>query len=66
MSKKFTVLIRKKIKSYNKKISVDADKSITHRSFFLASQCYGVSKIKGLNSEDINSTINGLQDWGKI
>ena len=64
MSKKFTVLIRKKLKSYNKKISVDSDKSITHRAFFLASQCYGVSKIKGLNSEDIISTINGLQKLG--
>ena len=61
MSKKFTVLIKKKIKSYNKKITVDADKSLTHRCFFLASQCYGVSKIKGLDSEDIYSTITGLK-----
>ena len=64
MSKKFTVLIKKKIKSYNKKITVDADKSLTHRCFFLASQCYGVSKIKGLDSEDIYSTITGLKKIG--
>ena len=64
MSKKLTVFIKNKIKSYNKKITVDADKSLTHRCFFLASQCYGVSKIKGLNSEDINSTIINLKKLG--
>lgn len=64
MSKKFSVLIKNKIQSYNKKITVDSDKSLTHRCFFLASQCYGISKIKGLNSEDIDSTIIGLKKLG--
>ena len=53
MSKKFSVLINKKINSYNKKISVDSDKSISHRCYIIASQCLGVSKIKALDSEEL-------------
>ena len=64
MNKKFSVLIDKKIKKYNKKITVDPDKSITHRCYILASQCLGISKIKGLNSEDVKATINGLKKLG--
>ena len=61
MNKKFSVLINKRIKKYNKKITVDPDKSISHRCYILASQCLGVSKIKGLDSEDIKATINGIE-----
>ena len=65
MSKKFSVLIKKKIKKYNKKeIIVDPDKSITHRCLFIAANCIGVSKIKGLVSDDINATVNGLKLLG--
>ena len=64
MSKKFSVLIKNKIKKYNKKITVDPDKSITHRCYILASQCTGISKINGLQSEDIEATINGLKKLG--
>jgi len=65
MSKTFSVLINKKIKRFNNKsIIVDLDKSITHRCFFIAANCIGVSKIKGLVSEDINTTINSLRLLG--
>ena len=64
MSKKFSVLINKKINSYNKKISVDSDKSISHRCYIIASQCLGVSKIKALDSEDVRTTINALKKLG--
>ena len=60
MNKKFSVLIKNKIKKYNKKITVDSDKSITHRCYYFAAQCLGISKIKGLNSKDVEATINGL------
>ena len=49
MKKKFSVLIKNKINSFNKKISVDPDKSISHRCYVIASQCLGVSKIKALD-----------------
>ena len=56
------ILIKKKIKNFNKVINVDGDKSISIRSLLIASQSYGVCKIKNLpKSEDILSTINGLK-----
>ena len=61
MIKKFSVLTKNKVNSYNKIITVDPDKSITHRCYILASQCIGVSKINGLNSEDVKATINALK-----
>ena len=64
MKKKFSVLIKNKINKFNKKITVDPDKSISHRCYILASQCLGISKIKALNSEDIEATINGLKKLG--
>ena len=65
MDKKISVLIKNKINKYNNKnISVDLDKSITHRCLFIAANCVGISRIKGLVSEDINATINGLKLLG--
>ena len=65
MDKKFSVLIKDKIKKYNKKnITVDLDKSITHRCLFIAANCIGISRIRGLVSDDINATINGLKLLG--
>ena len=40
------ILIKKKIKNFNKVINVDGDKSISIRSLLIASQSYGVCKIK--------------------
>ncbi len=46
---KFSVLIKEKIQKFNKKINAREfpDKSITHRAYIIASQCLGISKIKG-------------------
>ena len=64
MSKKFSIVIKKKLKDFHKTLIVDKDKSITHRVFFLASQCQGISTIKGLESDDIFKTINCLKSLG--
>jgi len=58
MKKKISVLINNKIKKFNKKISVESDKSISHRALLIASQCIGVSNINNiLESEDVKNTI---------
>ena len=64
MNKKISVLIKNKIKSYKKTITVDPDKSITHRCYIVASQCIGISKINGLVSEVVEATINALKKLG--
>ncbi len=49
MQKDFSVLIKGKNPAFNKIVSGKKfpDKSITHRAYIIASQCLGVSKIKG-------------------
>ena len=65
MNKKFSVLIKNKINKIYKTISVENDKSISHRALLLSSQCIGVSKIEGiLESEDVKNTINCLKNLG--
>jgi len=65
MNKKFSVYLNSKIKKFNKTIYVEGDKSISHRALLVASQCMGISSIKGiLESEDINNTINCLRALG--
>tara|TARA_B100001123_G_scaffold449865_1_gene617198 strand:+ start:1682 stop:3025 length:1344 start_codon:yes stop_codon:yes gene_type:complete len=62
MRKKFSVLISKKIKKFNKKIKIPGDKSCSIRALLFASQCIGVSKIKNLlESEDVINCINALK-----
>ena len=54
MSRKFSILIKKKINKFNKTLNIEGDKSISIRSLLLASQCIGKSKIKNLlESEDV-------------
>ena len=61
-SKKFSLVIRKPINSFKKKITVDSDKSISIRSFLLGSISNGVSSVKNvLESEDVFSTITCLR-----
>ena len=61
----FSLKIKGKIPAFNKTISVEGDKSISHRALLLASQSTGISKIKGiLESEDVLSTINALKQLG--
>ena len=65
MNRKFSVLIKNKIKKFNKTISVESDKSISHRALLIASQCMGISSIKGiLESEDTLNTISCLRSLG--
>ena len=64
MNKSFSITIRNKNNKFSKIIYVDADKSITHRALFLSSQCRGISNLKGLESEDVDSTIQGLRNLG--
>ena len=59
------IVIQKKIKKFNKVISVDGDKSLSIRSLLIGSQSYGLCKIKNLpKSGDILSTIYGLRKLG--
>ena len=59
------VFIKNKIKSYNKKITIDGDKSLSIRWALLASQAIGKSRAQNLpNSEDVNSAINCLKKLG--
>ena len=59
------IVIQRKIKTFNKTISVDGDKSISIRSLLIGSQSYGICKIKNLSkSGDILSTIGGLKKLG--
>ena len=65
MSKKISVITRKKIKKFNSSIAFDGDKSLSHRGFIIASQCRGVSRLKGvLEAEDVKATINCLKNLG--
>ena len=65
MIQKFSVLIKKKIKKFNKTIFVEGDKSISHRALLVASQCVGQSTITGiLKSEDVNNTVVCLKKLG--
>ena len=59
------ILITKPIKSFDKKIRVSADKSISIRSILLASQAVGVSKISNLlESEDVLNTLKTIKKLG--
>tara|TARA_Y100000741_G_scaffold156982_1_gene118642 strand:+ start:3014 stop:4363 length:1350 start_codon:yes stop_codon:yes gene_type:complete len=65
MKKKISVFINKKIKSLRKNFTVESDKSISHRSLLIASQCIGISKVDNLlESEDVKNTINCLKKLG--
>ena len=65
MNKKFSVLINTKIKKFNKKIKISADKSLSIRAIIFASQCMGVSKIKNLlEAEDVLNCLEALKTLG--
>ena len=64
-NKSFSVLVSKKIKKYKKSISVDSDKSISIRSFLIASISHNISKVKNvLESEDVFAAIKCLKKLG--
>ena len=56
MSKKFNILVKDKIKPFNKSIRVDSDKSISIRSLLIGAISRNISCIKNiLKSEDVIS-----------
>ena len=62
---KNSIIVRNKIKTFNKKISVNGDKSLSIRFVILASMAIGKSKAFNLStSEDIQSTISCLKKLG--
>ncbi len=59
------IIINKKIQSFNKKIRVSSDKSISIRSILLASQAVGISEITNLlESEDVINTLKTVKKLG--
>ena len=62
---KNSIFINKKIRSYNKKITVSSDKSISIRWALIASQAIGKSKASNLLiSEDVLSALKCLKKLG--
>ena len=64
-SKSFSLKLNHKIRSFNKSIEVDSDKSLSIRSFLIGSISQDISFARNiLESEDIISTINCLKKLG--
>ena len=63
--KSFNLNIYSQIKPFNKKISVDSDKSMSIRSFLIGSISQNISTANNvLESEDVFSTISCLKKLG--
>ena len=64
-TKRLSLLINKKISSFNKIINVDSDKSISIRSFLIGSISQNISSVSNvLESDDVLSTIKCLKKLG--
>ena len=60
-----SVKIVEKIKSFNKTITIEGDKSLSIRWALLSSQSNGISRSYNLlRSEDVNNTLNCLKKMG--
>ena len=65
VSKRFNIVLKGKISSFDKMINVDSDKSISIRSFLISSISQNISQIENaLESGDVLSTINCLKELG--
>ena len=65
INKNFDLVIKKKINSFNKTITVDSDKSISIRSVLIGSISQNISQVKNiLESEDVKSSIRCLKKLG--
>ena len=65
LTKSFNLVLNKRIYSYKNTVKVDADKSISVRSFLIGALSNGVSSVKNvLESEDVLSTIKCLKKLG--
>ena len=63
--KSFNLLLKSKIPNFKKTIEVDADKSLSIRSFIIGSISQGVSKILNvLESDDVKFTILACKKLG--
>ena len=63
--KRFNLILKNKIQSYSKTITVDPDKSISIRTFLIGAISQNISSAKNiLESEDVISTINCLKLLG--
>ena len=59
------IIIKERIKDFNKKIKVSSDKSISIRAVLLASQAVGKSRISNLlESEDVINTLKTIKKLG--
>ena len=59
------IIIKNKIRSFNKRITVSGDKSISIRCVLLASQGIGTSKIFNLlESEDVINALKSIRKLG--
>ena len=64
-NKKFSIVVKSKIKEFKKTIEVDSDKSISIRSFLIGAISQGISKAQNiLESEDVIATISCLKKLG--
>ena len=60
-----TIVIKKKIEDFNKRINISGDKSLSIRWVLFASLASGVSKSKHLlMSEDVLAAINAIKKLG--
>ncbi len=60
-----TIIIKNKIKKFNKKIEISGDKSISIRWVLLSSLAKGISRAKNLlMSEDVMAAINAVKKLG--
>ena len=58
------LIIKNKIKKFNKAINVSGDKSLSIRWVLFASLADGVSKAKNLlMSEDVIAALNAIKNW---
>ena len=59
------IILKKKILSFKKKISIPGDKSISIRWVLISSLANGVSKAKNLlMSDDVLATIKAIKKFG--
>ena len=64
-SKRFNLILKKKITSFNKIITVDSDKSMSIRALLIGAISENISSVTNiLESEDVKSTAKCLKDLG--
>ena len=65
MKKKFSLIVKEKIKKFNKSINIPGDKSLSIRALLLGSQCIGKSEVKNLlESDDVLDCKKALEKLG--